>query len=36
MVKTKSILLTGLFFVAGILSSYATPKGHELKFNLAV
>src|ERR1700722_4304488 len=35
MVKTKSILLSGLFFVSGILSLHAAPKAHDLKFNLS-
>src|ERR1700739_684181 len=33
--KTKSILLSGLFFVSAIFSSHAANKVHDLKFNLA-
>jgi len=32
--KTKSILLSGLFFVSAIFSSQAANKVHDLKFNL--
>jgi hypothetical protein len=34
-VKTKAILLSGVFFLAAALSLQAAPKAHELKFNLS-
>lgn len=32
--RTKSILFSALFLVAGVVSSYAAPKAHEIKFTL--